>query len=198
MLRYCTIDSSKYMEPPTFWLLSPGISLSIIVLADSLTKGAFEITQFRYNLDWGVIGLLVNRMTELGWCKNAISILTTAQQVHMLYCASSLGSPPEKKDHCACTEYVCKADQIDEQNYSAKHRPDCAGCAYVRPSITNLVKILEKRSTPLISYREVNGQVEVEVIENKNSLDICHISQCHTFVSISRATISRNVLTGNP
>jgi hypothetical protein len=64
VLRYCGKDSNneRLYPTPTFWPLSPELSLSIIVLCDSITKMGFEGARMNFNLSWGECGLLYDRM----------------------------------------------------------------------------------------------------------------------------------------
>lgn len=73
-------------------------------------------------------------MKNLGWCPNMTSILETAQQVHMLCYASTLGRPlMASKNHSDYNDLSCKADQVDTHSYRTKHRPYCKGCKVLGP-----------------------------------------------------------------
>ena len=73
--KYCKADAGQYYKAPSYWPLNHEISLSIMVLADSLMKAGWCITQKPFHHGWGVSSLLVDRMKNLGWCPNTISIL---------------------------------------------------------------------------------------------------------------------------
>ncbi|MCJ1226899.1 hypothetical protein MMC12_003554 [Toensbergia leucococca] len=51
VMRYCCRESWRYHAQPDGWPLSPEVSFSIIVLADSLMKAGFEITGQAFSLN---------------------------------------------------------------------------------------------------------------------------------------------------
>lgn len=168
VLRYCGKDSQngKLYPPSTFWPLSPEISLSIIVLADSITKIGFEGTGMSFNLDWGWSGLLYKRMAAAGWCPNLLSILTMTQEVGLMYSAESLGMPLVKKDHSNCDELVCKTDRVDEKTYETQHVIEGCGCKFEGPRTDDVVKILDRGGIPVVKCHGKGDALEVHVFEH--------------------------------
>ena len=183
--RYCSANASQYYKAPSYWPLTPEISLSIMVLADSLMRAGWLITQKPFNHDWGVSSLLVNRMKDLGWCLNTISILKTAQQVHMLYYASTLGRPlMASKNHSDCNDFSCKADQVDIHSYRTKHRSQCRDCKFLGPPKDKVLEILNNGSIPLVMLQEINGELQIDVISQAECphppeyVAISHVCEC--------------------
>ena len=168
--RYCSADASQYHKAPSYWPLTPEISLSIMILADSLMKAGWLITRKAFNHDWGVSSLLVGRMKDLGWCANTISILKTAQQVHMLYYASTLGRPlMASKNHSDCSGFSCKADQVDIHSYRTEHRPHCRNCKFLGPPMDKILRILKDGGIPLVRLQNVDGELQPDVIYKAES-----------------------------
>src|SRR5438045_9796234 len=48
------------------WPLPPEVRLSTVVLADTLQWAGFQITGFRFNLDWGISPMLIDSMWRRG------------------------------------------------------------------------------------------------------------------------------------
>ncbi|MCJ1306684.1 hypothetical protein MMC25_000327 [Agyrium rufum] len=123
VLRYCGMNANngRLYPKPSFWPLTPELSLSIIALCDSITHMGFEGTDMSFNLTWGLSGLLYHRMIASGWCPNALSRFTTSQSIGLFYSAETLGNPPLIQDHSKCNEWLCKLDQVDEVTYKTQH-----------------------------------------------------------------------------
>jgi hypothetical protein len=119
---FCKATAADHSMSPNRYPLLPEISLSIIVLADSITKAAFTITGEPLNMDWGTSGLLVDMMKQPGWYPSAIATLRKGQQIHNLYSASTLGPPFFKRDHPVCAAVLCRNDQVDETTYRTQHQ----------------------------------------------------------------------------
>lgn len=169
---YCHKDTSQ-------WPLEPEICLSIIILADTLMKAAFEILKRPFNIEWGVSEFLVEKMKRSGWCIRAISTMLKGQQIHNLYYASTLGSPEVVKDHGNCNEHVCRWEQVVENEYVIKHRPDCEGCALIMPSIDRIVTIIRAGQIPGMRLKlaeGTSGQREIEVVELSPTIPYVAIS----------------------
>lgn len=171
VLRFCDRDSysGKYHPPTRFRPLTPELSLSIIVLADSLTKAGFEATNHAFNLDWGVSGLLVNDMTAMGWCPHVIGTLTTTQQVHLLYSASTLGPPYLQGDHTGCNEFICKINQIDPRTYKSEHATEGCKCDFKGPDVNEVIEALRSGHIPQIEVHEQGHDIEVRVVKQSNT-----------------------------
>jgi hypothetical protein len=167
VLRYCGRDSNagKYHPTTTFWPLSPELSLSIIVLGDSLTKAGYEATGKNFNLNWGNSSLLFDRMIASGWCPNVVSTLTTTQQVHLFYSAQTLGAPYQIKNHAGCSELMCQVDQVDDTVYQTEHTTDGCKCDFRGPDIDEVIEILRAGDIPLIECHESNGSFDVKVVK---------------------------------
>jgi hypothetical protein len=176
ILSYCDV-SSRELETsriPSFtpldsqWPISPEISLSIMVLADTLSKAAFTIYRIPMSRgSWGISELLVSRMLDAGWCPNVMSILKSTAQTQPLYYASTLGSPRVPKDHASCTEYSCAADQINAASYTTRHRSKGCTCAFVEVPVKHVVEIILKGGLPLINCIELDGAVNIDVQEQE-------------------------------
>src|SRR5277367_307423 len=51
--HFCRFDPYKGHSATSRYPLSPEIALSVVVLADSITKAAFTITWRKFDIDWG-------------------------------------------------------------------------------------------------------------------------------------------------
>lgn len=138
----------------TIELLPPEVSLSIQILADTLQHAGHEILHGNYNIEWGSSTLLQKRMRQVGWCPRAIATCSKGQQIHNLYYASTLGSPPVRKDHSLCDTRVCQWEQIDDASYLTSHRIDCAdhNCAWKGPEQSQLMERYARNQTPLVHF----------------------------------------------
>lgn len=187
VLRFCGIDSNsgKYYPPATFWPLTSELSLSILVLADSLTKAGFEASGISFNLDWGTSGLLVERMIGSGWCPHVINTFTTSQQVHLHYSAETLGPPYKEKNHINCNEFTCTTDQIEEKSYITEHTEEGCQCEFKGPRINEVVEALGSGCIPLVECHETDNSLEVRIVKrtatsaHRNYVAISHVCKAY-------------------
>lgn len=160
------------------WPLPPEVLLSTVILADTLQWAGFQITGFKFNLDWGISPMLIDRMWRSGWCPSQTATLCKGQQLQNLYYASTLGSPSVPRDHQGrgCSETVCQWEQIDEKTYASQHRPGCQGCSFTGPDLQTLRRILRDGGIPVTSAQELCGSFQVNVSEARADLPYVAIS----------------------
>jgi hypothetical protein len=183
--RFCGKDSNsgRFAPPATFWPLTPEISLSIIALADSITKLGFESTGISFNLDWGISSLLYDRMVASRWCRNVVKALTTTQQVHLLYSAETLAPPDLPMNHVCGEGLFCTADQVENDSYETQHTQIECRCGFEGPSVEAIVAILESGDIPVIKCEDQVNGLDIRVVPQKsvslgsNYVAISHICE---------------------
>jgi hypothetical protein len=165
------------------WPLPPEVLLSTVILADTLQWAGSQVTSFKFNLEWGISPMLVERMWRSGWCPSQTATLCKGQQLQNLYYASTLGSPSVRKDHQGkgCSETVCLWEQIDETKYTTQHRPDCQGCSFTGPDLKTLRGIIQDGGIPATSAQERNGSFLMNISEARadfHYVAISHVCRC--------------------
>ena len=72
---------------------------------------------------WHDSKLLVDRMKNAGWCPTAIATLLKGQQIHNLFSASTLGSPPVLRDHSKNLHSDCVQVGTNQRCYLCPSTP---------------------------------------------------------------------------
>ena len=184
---YCSHDpmeqkswTPRFANSRSLWPLSPEIALSIMVLADSLSRATFKIYEIPVTYgSWGSSALLISRMLDGSWCLNIMSILTSAAQIQMLYYASSLGSPRLRKDHSRCTKLACAADIVLVDLYQTKHLDEFCSCPLVEAPVQEISDLIRRGSIPLVICVESNGNFSLEVREQEDTTPIGYVAISH-------------------
>jgi hypothetical protein len=187
--HFCRFNPYNGHSATSRYPLSSEIGLSVLVLADSITKAGFTITGRKFDVDWGASELLVGRMKNAGWCPTAIATLLKGQQIHNLFSASTLGSPPVLRDHSeSCTQTVCKWEQINVATYVPQHRPHCPNCPFLPTGQvqSQINQILGRSHTPLISWGGSEEEASLEISESSGNpvyiaiSHVCMSAPCHS------------------
>ena len=163
--RYCHLLWRPSSEEPTFWPVSGELALSIIILADTLSRAVPKILNGRAFTTWGPSLLLYRQMMQAGWCANVIGSVASPTQLQLQYYTSTLGKPLGHGDHTECKVLKCKRNVFDENNYSVKHVPGCVRCEFKGPSMHQIIEILKQGHIPVVTCQMVNGVLQVEVRE---------------------------------
>ena len=142
-------------------VLSPDISTSIIVLAETLTNAAKQIWPLprdsapvgtiNYHVTWNP---LQDRFRERGWCPSDIKMLYQEVDKTGLFLASLLKRPfSQYLQHGKCSESECLALQISDSDYETKHVETCpkdSSCNTVTIDQGGLSRILFSGGIPIL------------------------------------------------
>ena len=157
-------------------VLSPDLSTSIIVLAETLTNAAKQIWplprdsapvgQINYHVTWNP---LQDRFRERGWCPSDIKMLYQEVDKTGLFLASLLKRPfSQYLQHGKCSESECLALQISDSDYETKHAETCpkdSSCTTVTIDQGSLSRILFSGGIPILyislSSEDMISQVHV-------------------------------------
>ena len=102
--------------------------------------------------------LLTQRLLDNRWCPNQINMLACTMDVPSLYYASLLGPDTSDKDHSACTDDLCKANQIDQSLYNTAHVLEDCQCEFVGASSRELADTIQDEQIPVIDMA-INGNI---------------------------------------
>ena len=142
-------------------VLSPDLSTSIIVLAETLTNAAKQIwplprdsapvRKIESYVSWNP---LQDRFRERGWCPSDIKMLYQQIDKTGLYLASLLKRPfSQYLQHEKCSESECLALQISDSDYETKHVESCpkdSSCNTVTIDQGRLSRILFSSGIPIL------------------------------------------------
>ena len=142
-------------------VLSPDLSTSIIVLAETLTNAAKQIWplprdsapvgKINYHVTWNP---LQDRFRERGWCPSDIKMLYQEVDKTGLFLASLLKRPfSQYLQHGKCSESECLALQISDSDYETKHVETCpkdSSCNTVTIDQGGLSRILFSGGIPIL------------------------------------------------
>lgn len=178
---------SAYRSQASVRPLSPEVSLSIIILGETLSRAKLRILDTSEadtisgwdhagKMDWGTSELLKYRMIGAGWCPSTIFMLQRELKlVTGLYYASSF-PPPIPKSHIKCSDIECfGAYSYGHETYRTKHTVDCSGCNYVEADLKQLCLALDS-SFPLLSLTGPLGNPRLEIIPYQTGIDYAAIS----------------------
>ena len=165
-VRYCCLLWGPFGEQPTFWPVSDELALSIIILAETLSRALGSILNGSMYTHWGPSALLYKRMKQAGWCNNVAGMVADDTQLQLQYYTFTLGKPLEHEDHTKCKVMKCRGNVFDKYNYSIKHVKGCTGrCEFKGPSMDQIIEILKQGYIPVVTCQTVNGVLHVEVRE---------------------------------
>jgi hypothetical protein len=176
---------SAYRSQASARPLSPEVSLSIIILGETLSRAKLRILDTSEagtisgrnhagEIDWGTSELLKDQMLRAGWCPSTIFMLQRELKlVTGLYYASSF--PPIRKAHLLCSDIECFDVHNDEYTYRTKHTTNCSGCSYVEVNVEQLCLALDF-SFPLISLTDSLGTPRLEITPYQTGMEYAAIS----------------------
>lgn len=170
----------RFADSRSLWPLSPEIALSIMVLADSLSRATFKIYEISVTYSsWGSSELLISRMLDGGWCPNVMAILTSTSQTQMLYYASTLGCPRLRKDHSRCAKLTCAADIVLGDSYQTKHVDEFCSCAFVEAPIREISDLIQAGNIPLLIYSDSSDILSLKVQKQEDINSIGYVAISH-------------------
>ena len=181
--RYCNRVSFLYKRratiQPTYWPISPEITFSILVLAESLDLASCKILDWNLRNRYGISRLLADCMQKNGWCQNVLTILETSGSTQIIHYVTTLGKHAGEGKHDKCNTFRCREHDFDEATHVTKHTPDCSGCDFQRPPHA-MFEILETGGTPIIRLSEHEGDLRLELAESQMHpyIAISHVCQC--------------------
>lgn len=142
-------------------VLSPDLSTSIIVLAETLTNAAKQIWplpresapvgKIESHITWNP---LQDRFRDRGWCPSDVKMLYQQVDKTGLYLASLLKRPfSQYLQHEKCSESECLALQISDSDYETKHVDSCpkdSSCSTTTIDQGQLSRILFSGGIPIL------------------------------------------------
>lgn len=146
------ISSARSCEahPPGHTVL-----LSVIIVAEQLDKArqaVFYVPQIQYfTWNWSELGKAL--LTRAGWCLGEIHMLNI-DLASVLFYISSFNRHVLKKNHSACSDVLCVANQIDETVYQTKHVDEACNCEPLSAEGSGnypVTAILKEGGIPVIS-----------------------------------------------
>lgn len=151
--------------------LSPQISMSIIALADAISRAApiiYELNFADLRLNWGTSSLLTQRLLAKGWCPKDVAMLTLGKDrtVDVQYYASSMSYSRGALDHKGCTDRFCCLDKVDETTYATSHVNTNCTCMHVEAS-RDINNIISRGRIPLVSFRKNRDEDEYQLRVSK-------------------------------
>ena len=171
-------------------VLSPDLSTSIIVLAETLTNATKQIWplprdsapvgKISSHITWNP---LQDRFRERGWCPSDIKMLYQQVDKTGLYLASLLKRPfSQYLQHEKCSESECLALQISDSDYETKHVENCpkdSSCTTITIDQGHLSRILFSGGIPIfyMSFPSEASTPRLHVIDyNSHPRDFIAIS----------------------
>ena len=170
---------------PNSWkissVLSPDLSTSIIVLAETLTNAAKQI--WPLPPDSAPVGKINNyvswnplqdRFRERGWCPSDIKMLYQEVDKTGLFLATLLKRPfSQYLQHGKCSESECLALQISDSDYETKHVESClkdSSCNTITIDQGHLSRILFSGGIPIIyiSFSSEATTPQIHVLNHKS------------------------------
>ena len=170
--------------------LSPDLSTSILVLAQTLTNAATQIwplprdsaalEKINSYVSWNP---LQDRLCERGSCPSDIKMLYQEADVTGLYLASLLKRPfSQYLQRGKCSESECLALQISDSDYETKHVESCpkdSSCITIVIDQDRLSSILFSGGIPIL-YTTLSSEAKALQVQvpnhNSHSLDFIAIS----------------------
>ncbi|MCJ1395712.1 hypothetical protein MMC18_008598 [Xylographa bjoerkii] len=186
--QYCSVKDRKGNSK---WGISPQLSLSFMVLGETLSRAHLKIQK---NLDfalrgwsdhdctgqgWGYSRLVLADLHSDNWCPKTISMLQALLRdntisllyLHGLRIPSKAHVP--RKDHSLCTSQKCKHEDVPEHKpYEQHHHVDAydevdeahtSRCSSIGPNVNSIAEAVRKGRIPLLKYTK--GAREVKVFE---------------------------------
>lgn len=113
--------------------------------------------------------LLVQRMTEVGWCRSQAVNLRQSYGYNIVYYLSSIRrQEPSHINHNRCFDTKCLAHNADGETYLTRHVNDHCQCGWVATPPEKITSIIAVGGIPLIKIFQRPHQVEsveLEVLE---------------------------------
>jgi hypothetical protein len=180
--KYCSVDKAG---DKSYWPIDPLLSLSFMILGETLTHAKAEIlggpgiSGWHDDIKggWGNSKEVLQRMIDAGWCPHSVRMIQGLMKGHVsgLYYASTF-DPPNRKDHRNCSDRKCIAEQADKATYLTKHEEPNCSCDMIGPNPKKLAAIIEKGDIPLLTYDEEKKQVDVSALEyHRRYLTFSHV-----------------------
>ena len=116
----------------------------------------------------GLSGIPRRQMEAAGWCASTIDRLlesTIGRETIPAYFASMLPRPLMVGNHEVCTDVMCVAHQIDEDDYETKHVNKDCHCSFLQVDSVHLATLIRQGGTPRI-------RLHVPEEESDNPLDV--------------------------
>ena len=174
-------------------ILSPDLSNSIIVLAETLTNALGQIwplppdsaplKRVNSHVSWNP---LQDRFKERGWCPSEIKMLYQEVDKTGLFLASLVKRPfSQNLQHENCNESECLALQISDNHYETKHIDGCPrdlSCSTISIDQGTLSRILFSGGIPIlhISPSPETAFPKVQVID-RTAQNIDYIAISHVW-----------------
>jgi hypothetical protein len=118
------------------------------------------------------------QLARKSWCKSDIQRLGQNFCCLTLYYIGASGRKKSKRDHSLCDKEHCRAlQQVDSKNYRPRHASEDCQCQLVGPNQEQIVGLIRKDATPIVSYSE-RQSLQIESFQQGES-------QKHPYIAIS-------------
>lgn len=181
--KYCAVvDGSN----PPYWPIDEKVTLSIMVLGETLMSGMIRLQQLtRFKIrgwvthedsspGWGCSQLVLDQLLRvLRVCPHKVSMLRSRlrnQTTGLLYASQLLRSMNSSGvSHQQCDERECKAirSYAGGKVYQGAHFCKRGKCRKITVDLEELIRIIDKDQIPLLQYSQGNDRVEV-VAKSRN------------------------------
>ncbi|KAF8541198.1 hypothetical protein BDD12DRAFT_908834 [Trichophaea hybrida] len=121
------------------------------------------------------------RLLSRGWCPFVVNLLQCTLRQSTLDWMDTTGKVYPPADHSGCTLHECARNNANLETYRTQHvDPDCC-CAFVKPSLEDMIAIFEQGSIPIIRVIEKDGD-EVGLDVSPASSDSLYVAFSHVWV----------------
>jgi hypothetical protein len=159
--KYCSAEGqaeeTQTHRQPQFWPISTRIGMSILSIGEPLYRVTIGIYGHddRFRLDWGSSIYLNERLKNAGWCARDIPTFREPNAIDCDYYFGSITSPRAALDHTECTNFICKARNVDVAEYVTVHAPVCNDLGqpfiYAPPNVYDIVR---KGGIPIMRWKD--------------------------------------------
>ena len=173
--NYCAA-SGPGLKQNTMWALDPRISLSFMVLGQTLSRVLARIlrdtnlriegwTSFEFgNQGWGYSGALFDALIKDGWCRKTLYMLQGLMRRDTLGFLNALKiypPHPHGSSHSQCSALHCKVEA--DQQHKLFHACDETdpSCHPIGPKTDELNKWVLQKKIPLLHYKKESGCIDV-------------------------------------
>lgn len=180
--KYCSAEAQERAETfknaPPFWPISPRIAMSIMAVAEPLSRVAGKIYDGSGLAmgKWGSSSFLNERMQDAGWCPREIPIFDINTSIDSAYYFASYQCPDRMFHHEECTKQQCHAKNVDVSRYQTRHVTEECDCAF-EPAPEEVKKLVKANQIPIVSWRD--GKLTVEKYDDQAEVKTKYVAISH-------------------
>ncbi|KAK5736311.1 hypothetical protein LTR17_007475 [Elasticomyces elasticus] len=166
--------------------ISPNISLSIMVLGETLADAAKYV--------WGAVlpsfftsqlyDFTTKRLRDRHWCESEIQMLHSGMLPGTTpsYLATMIDRPFMATNHETCSRARCQSSFLDESSYRTRHECNGDRCNLLAVNIEEVSEIICQGGTPSIVISAVDNEsgelernISLEVLNRRPTIAISHV-----------------------